>query len=98
VVRSPRDGFVHQIATERIGVAAVALGAGRQKTNDKIDPQAGIEVMIKLGQRVEKNQPLFTVSAAPERPLDTVERELIAAVTLGTAPISTPALIAEVLT
>ena len=34
-------------------MAAVLLGAGRQKTDDVIDPSVGIEMNVRIGERVE---------------------------------------------
>ncbi len=59
VVNSPTSGFVTAIETEQVGYAALVLGAGRQKSTDAIDPLSGIEVMVRLGDRVETGQPLY---------------------------------------
>lgn len=79
-------GFVAAIDTEKVGYAALVLGAGRSQASDRIDPLAGIEVCVRLGDRVEKNQPLFrlyggsTTSSATM--LDEAERRLLLATSL----------------
>ncbi len=52
-------GTIASIDTEQIGYAALVMGAGRRAAGDKIDPVAGIECLIRLGERVEKGQPLY---------------------------------------
>ncbi|ABS24875.1 thymidine phosphorylase [Anaeromyxobacter sp. Fw109-5] len=62
-VPSPAAGFVAELDAEAIGLAAVALGAGRARVEDRIDPAVGVVVAKKLGDRVERGEPLCTVHA-----------------------------------
>jgi thymidine phosphorylase len=39
-----------------IGRAALALGAGREKKTDEIDHGAGVELLVKVGERVEAGE------------------------------------------
>ena len=57
-VASPHDGYVMRIGALGVGRAALALGAGREKKGDRIDPGAGVEVLAKTGQRMEAGQPV----------------------------------------
>ena len=52
IVPAPRSGHVGAIAAEAVGRAAVALGAGRARIDDVIDPAVGIRVAAHLGARV----------------------------------------------
>lgn len=61
VVTSQTHGYVNTIDTRKMGQAAVVLGAGRRRFGDKIDPSVGYEVLAKLGDRVEKDQPLARI-------------------------------------
>jgi pyrimidine-nucleoside phosphorylase len=36
----------------------VALGAGRTRADQRIDPAVGIELLVKRGDRVEQGEPL----------------------------------------
>jgi pyrimidine-nucleoside phosphorylase len=60
---SPRAGFVEEVHAEQIGKACVILGAGRTKTDDKVDFAVGVSDLIKEGDKVEKGQPLVTIHA-----------------------------------
>ena len=64
VVLAETDGFVSGIDSERLGVAAIKIGAGRVNTSDSIDPTAGIEIHKKLGDSVKKGEPLYTIFAS----------------------------------
>jgi pyrimidine-nucleoside phosphorylase len=57
-VASPRGGYVARLGALGVGRAALALGAGRQKKGDRIDPGAGVEVLAKPGDRVEEGAPI----------------------------------------
>lgn len=58
VVASPRDGFVTHVDALAIGLAAVAMGAGRTRADQAVDHAVGILVEGKPGASVQKGQPL----------------------------------------
>jgi pyrimidine-nucleoside phosphorylase len=60
-VRAPARGTVQAIDAEAIGLAAVALGAGRARLEDPVDHGVGLLVHRKVGDRVEAGEPLCTV-------------------------------------
>ncbi len=64
-VLAARDGYVGAITTNQIGYAAKALGAGREKKEDPIDPAAGLIMRVRLGDRVRAGQPLCTLHLGP---------------------------------
>ncbi len=55
------DGFVGGVEAEALGWIAVALGAGRRRQGDLIDPAAGVRIQARVGDRVEARQPLATL-------------------------------------
>ena len=57
-VVAPRAGCVVRLGASGIGHAALLLGAGREKKGDNIDPGAGVEVLIKIGDDIEEGQPV----------------------------------------
>ncbi|HKG54506.1 MAG TPA: thymidine phosphorylase [Anaerolineales bacterium] len=63
VVESPQNGYVAQIQARSVGEAAVALGAGRARKSDPIDHAVGFIIPHKVGDLVEKGEPLFTIYA-----------------------------------
>ena len=63
------DGFVADVDALAIADAALCLGAGRAQLTDVIDPLAGVELLVRHGDHVEKGQPLAKLYAKdrPER-------------------------------
>ncbi len=62
-VESPRSAWLKQVGARPIGEASVALGAGRAAKSDAIDHAVGFVILHKVGDHVEKGEPLFTVHA-----------------------------------
>jgi pyrimidine-nucleoside phosphorylase len=61
MVISREEGFVSQMMTEKIGLAAIHIGAGRQQSEDGLDPTAGIEMFTHVGARIKRGSPLFRI-------------------------------------
>jgi thymidine phosphorylase len=81
---------------EGVGRAAMALGAGRARQEDAIDPAAGLLLAVKTGDRVEAGDTLAVLHTnMPESIAEAGER-LSAAVRLGDAPAAPPPLFHEV--
>ncbi len=57
-VVAPKAGKVAAIAAEDVGVAALVLGAGRRRKEDKVDPAVGIEMAVRVGDTVAVGEPL----------------------------------------
>ena len=53
-----RSGWIQQMNAEEIGRASMILGAGRETKDDVIDPAAGIVLLKKTGDQVEKGEGL----------------------------------------
>ena len=60
---SPRAGVVAAIAPRPVGHAIIALGGGRSRVDDVVDPAVGIVFHVRVGDRVEAGQPLATIHA-----------------------------------
>ena len=54
--RARESGYLTAIDARKIGLAALCLGAGREKKEDVIDPAAGIILRHKLEERVETGE------------------------------------------
>ena len=64
--RSPHGGVVARVDARTIGLAAVELGAGRELIIDEIDPAVGFEILVRPGERVERDAPLAEIHAVSE--------------------------------
>ena len=95
-VLATETGFVTKYETEKIGIASLVLGAGRIKTSDEIDDTAGIYVHRKIGDPVQKGQPLFTLYAnhsLHDARFEQVKGMLLPATLISLQKVEPPALI-----
>jgi pyrimidine-nucleoside phosphorylase len=60
-VISPASGYISGTNCERFGVALAILGGGREKKEDAIDHSVGLQFHKRIGDRVEKGEPLATI-------------------------------------
>jgi pyrimidine-nucleoside phosphorylase len=60
-VMSPTAGFIIATNCEQLGTALATLGGGREKKEDSIDHAVGLEFHKRIGDRVEKGEPLVTI-------------------------------------
>ncbi len=60
-VPAERDGWVTRCDARTVGVAAMRLGAGRERKEDDVDHGVGITLLAKGGDWVEKGQPVARV-------------------------------------
>jgi pyrimidine-nucleoside phosphorylase len=60
-VRSPMKGYITATNSERFGIALAMLGGGREKKEDAIDHAVGLEFRKRIGDGVEKGEPLATI-------------------------------------
>ncbi len=62
-ILAENDGWLYATDTESIGIAAVLLGAGRETKESVIDPAAGLKILKKAGDKVQKGDVLATLYA-----------------------------------
>ena len=55
-VAAPEAGYVARFGASDVGRAALALRVGREKKGDEVDPGAGVEVLAKVGDRIEEGK------------------------------------------
>lgn len=60
-VKSPKSGYIGRLEALEIGNAAMILGAGRENKDDKVDLSVGIQVLKKVGDKVEKDETLAVI-------------------------------------
>jgi pyrimidine-nucleoside phosphorylase len=89
------DGWVAALDARGVGEAARWLGAGRLHPDQAIDPVVGIELLAKVGARVEAGQPLAVVHARDEWAARRGREMLAACVRIAHEPIPEPPLILD---
>ena len=98
MVGIPRSGFITEIETTEIGHAIAALGGGRVRIEDKIDPTVGFLGEKQIGEKVEKGELLGTVYARDQAKARETVAGIQAAYSVGDASDSQrPTLIKEVI-
>ena len=97
-IKSDTDGFVSAMHAEKIGLAAMELGAGRKTKDDCIDYSAGIVLMKKTGDKVSRGDTLATLYTSRETLLDEAEKTLASAYKFSDTLSSKDTLIYKILT
>jgi pyrimidine-nucleoside phosphorylase len=93
VVKSPTTGVITAFNTREIGLVGVELGAGRKKAEDEVDPQAGIILFKKIGDKVNEQEELAEIRSNKKDSLDKMKNRLIAAIEIGNKIDTLPELI-----
>ena len=83
IVSAKSSGYVESMDTLNIGWAAVELGCGRRQKDDILDPTAGIEFMAKIGDKVQKREPLFRCFNSNENKLNSALNYLLDSARIG---------------
>jgi pyrimidine-nucleoside phosphorylase len=78
-VPAPRSGQIAAIDAREVGLAAVGLGAGRERKGEPIDHAVGIVFEAKVGDRVAAGDTLFSVHAADRRQCDRAHERVLRA-------------------
>jgi pyrimidine-nucleoside phosphorylase/thymidine phosphorylase len=98
-LRAPVAGVVEAIDAEALGLAAVALGAGRARLEDRVDPAVGLVVHRRLGDPVARGEPLCTVHEGDRsEPRPRMAARLEAAFRIGPTAAAPPPLVIERMT
>ncbi|MBD3286304.1 thymidine phosphorylase [candidate division WOR-3 bacterium] len=92
-VTAEKEGVFQKIDTYKIGMLAVELGAGRRRKEDSIDPAVGFKINKKIGDEVEKGEPLAYVYANDETLGQRIARELKGCFETGDEAVLPPPLI-----
>jgi pyrimidine-nucleoside phosphorylase len=87
-------GFVQAIDSRELGLTGIALGAGRARLEDGIDPTAGITIHRQRGEAVRAGDPLCDIYSSTVADLDPLLQRLRPAWTLGPEPPAAPAPVA----
>ena len=85
------EGFVAEMDTRALGMAVVSMGGGRRQASDLIDYSVGFTDVVRLGARIDAQQPLAVIHAKDENSWQEAAKAVKAAIKLGAkAPEMTP--------
>jgi pyrimidine-nucleoside phosphorylase len=96
-VPAPRSGRVAGIDAREVGLAAVVLGAGRERKGEPIDHAVGIVLEAKVGDQVTAGDTLFTVHASDKERCDQARERILQAYSWAEADVARPPLVYEVI-
>jgi pyrimidine-nucleoside phosphorylase len=82
-VEAERSGRVLALDTRAIGLAAMALGAGRRRLEDVVRPGVGFHITVKPGDAVRAGDRIATVYADSVADAETAMRSVRDAVRIG---------------
>jgi thymidine phosphorylase len=82
-VFADRQGFVTGIDTRAIGLAVIALGGGRTRPQDAIDPAVGLTDLSGVGAPLSPDAPLALVHARDENAAEAAAAQLRKAYAIG---------------
>ncbi|MEE9496822.1 MAG: thymidine phosphorylase [Desulfobacterales bacterium] len=92
-VKSEASGFIEKINALNVGTASKILGAGRKKPDEFIDLSVGIVLKKKVGDRVEKGEPLAVFySDGDKQKIDSAKVKFLSAYAIGDLPCELPKL------
>ncbi len=97
MVTAERAGYLSVLDAELVGRAAVALGAGRAKVDDEVDPAVGAVVFAHPGDQLSKGDPILELHYRREADLDPAMELLSRAIEIADdAPQVLPLIVEEV--
>lgn len=96
-VESPRSGFITKIDTTEIGHAIAAIGGGRVRIEDQVDPTVGFIAERKIGERLQAGETIGTVYSADSAKAAEAVSRIRAAYQIGDETAEPPQLIKDVI-
>lgn len=75
-VKAKEEGYVYELNAEKVGIASLLVGAGRETKNDEIDHGAGIILNKKMGDFVNKGEVLAYLYTSDESKIEKSEEML----------------------
>jgi len=94
---SREEGYITKLDAYLIAQCVIALGAGRSKKDDVIDLSVGVKIHKKLGEKIEKNEPIVTFYANDPNKLDLAEELFKEAFSIGEIPPAKEPLILDII-
>ncbi len=79
-------GYVTAIDGHALGLAVVAMGGGRQREGDRINPAVGLSALAPIGTDLARGELICVVHAATEAAADRAEAAVRSAYRLGEKP------------
>lgn len=95
IVESPRDGYVHRILAEDVGIACMTLGGGRETKESKIDLSVGIRLRKKNADAVKHGEPLAVIYGNDAAKMEAARAKIAGAYEISDEPREKEAVIRQ---
>lgn len=95
-VPAKESGWIKALTADKMGVAAMLLGAGRETKESEIDLAVGIVLRKKIGDKVEKDEPILTIYSNTDN-IDDVRELLYESIRISQEEVSPSPLIHEII-
>lgn len=82
-IYSSFEGYVDKLNAEKVGIASLYLGAGRNSKEDSIDYKAGIVLNKKVGDKVENGELLCTLYSSDKGLFEKSKQEFLSAISIS---------------
>ncbi|MEX0845316.1 MAG: thymidine phosphorylase [Balneolaceae bacterium] len=82
-IKSRKEGYLSVMDSYEIGMAAVEMGAGRRQKEDDVDPQAGIILKKKIGNKISKGETILIGYTNKPSTIEAASEALFGAVTIA---------------
>ena len=96
-IKLMNEGYLSFVDTYEIGMAAIDLGAGRLKKEDKIDPKAGIIFNYKIGDKINKGDVVAELFSDSDKKIRIAENRILKAISLSNKKVKSPDLIKQII-
>jgi pyrimidine-nucleoside phosphorylase len=93
-VTTEKAGYVTAMNVEQLGMSIIELGGGRKKLGDKLDHSTGLEILVRLGDKVDRGQPLVRMFAPADK-APAAKKMVVEAITISDSQQPVPKLIVE---
>lgn len=97
-ITADKSGYIEHMDTEKVGIASVILGAGRERINDSIDYSAGIILKAKTGDFVNAGDVIAEFHTNRAECLQNAKDIFGGALVFGDKPVPKPQIIYAAIT
>lgn len=84
-IKAPRAGEIERMNAKTFGLLLNAIGGGRAKKEDDVDPEVGMTILKKRGDRVDAGEPIVRVHHRHKDDVPAIESALATAIQIGSA-------------
>jgi pyrimidine-nucleoside phosphorylase len=96
-LKSEKSGYLSEINSYEIGMAAVELGAGRKTRDDRIDHKAGIIFYPEIGTKIKKGDLIAELHSDSADSIDEAHIRILNALKFSKQKIKEPKLIKKII-